>query len=95
MLAIMSRPATLGDLRASGWESRPVKEEIRSKIGKISRELEKAQGTRTELLPAERKKSKEEHGPDLHPTDRKQTKETRGRRHLNQHGEPLRGTCGS
>jgi magnesium chelatase subunit I len=25
----MSRPATLGDLRASGWESRPVKEEIR------------------------------------------------------------------
>jgi magnesium chelatase subunit I len=30
MLAIMSRPATLGDLRASGWESRPVKEEIRA-----------------------------------------------------------------
>src|SRR6476646_10098407 len=29
MLAVMSRPATLGDLRASGWESRPVKEEIR------------------------------------------------------------------
>ena len=26
----MSRPATLGDLRASGWESRPVKEEIRA-----------------------------------------------------------------
>src|SRR4051812_4438505 len=25
----MSRPATLGDLRASGWESRPVKEEVR------------------------------------------------------------------
>jgi len=30
MLALMSRPATLGDLRASGWESRPVKEEIRA-----------------------------------------------------------------
>src|SRR3954454_4372588 len=30
MLARMSRPATLGDLRASGWESRPVKEEIRA-----------------------------------------------------------------
>ncbi len=27
---LMSRPATLGDLRASGWESRPVKEEIRA-----------------------------------------------------------------
>lgn len=26
----MSRPATLGDLRASGWESRPVKEELRA-----------------------------------------------------------------
>src|SRR3954468_6424035 len=26
----MSRPATLGDLRASGWESRPVKEEVRA-----------------------------------------------------------------
>jgi magnesium chelatase subunit I len=26
----MSRPATLGELRASGWESRPVKEEIRA-----------------------------------------------------------------
>jgi magnesium chelatase subunit I len=26
----MSRPATLGDLRASGWESRPVKEEMRA-----------------------------------------------------------------
>src|SRR3954453_22582376 len=26
----MSRPATLGDLRASGWESRPVKDEIRA-----------------------------------------------------------------
>jgi magnesium chelatase subunit I len=26
----MSRPATLGDLRASGWQSRPVKEELRS-----------------------------------------------------------------
>jgi magnesium chelatase subunit I len=30
MLGAMSRPATLGDLRASGWESRPVKEEIRA-----------------------------------------------------------------
>jgi magnesium chelatase subunit I len=30
MLAAMSRPATLGDLRASGWESRPVKDEIRA-----------------------------------------------------------------
>src|SRR4030088_872233 len=30
MLAPMSRPATLGDLRASGWESRPVKEEMRA-----------------------------------------------------------------
>src|SRR3954454_387593 len=30
MLARMSRPATLGDLRATGWESRPVKEEIRA-----------------------------------------------------------------
>ena len=30
MLAGMSRPATVGDLRASGWESRPVKEEIRA-----------------------------------------------------------------
>ncbi|HEV7524536.1 MAG TPA: magnesium chelatase, partial [Acidimicrobiia bacterium] len=28
----MSRPATLGDLRASGWESRPVKEEIRANV---------------------------------------------------------------
>ncbi len=26
----MSRPATLGDLRASGWASRPVKEELRA-----------------------------------------------------------------
>src|SRR5690348_11547692 len=26
----MSRPATLGELRASGWVSRPVKEEIRA-----------------------------------------------------------------
>jgi magnesium chelatase subunit I len=26
----MSRPATLGDLRASGWASRPIKEEIRA-----------------------------------------------------------------
>jgi magnesium chelatase subunit I len=26
----MSRPSTLGDLRASGWQSRPVKEEIRA-----------------------------------------------------------------
>jgi magnesium chelatase subunit I len=26
----MSRPATLGDLRASGWQSRPVKEELRA-----------------------------------------------------------------
>src|SRR5689334_5937730 len=26
----MSRPATIGDLRASGWDSRPVKEEIRA-----------------------------------------------------------------
>ncbi|HEY3721780.1 MAG TPA: sigma 54-interacting transcriptional regulator [Acidimicrobiia bacterium] len=26
----MSRPANLGDLRASGWESRPVKEEVRA-----------------------------------------------------------------
>jgi magnesium chelatase subunit I len=26
----MSRPATLGELRSSGWESRPVKEEIRA-----------------------------------------------------------------
>jgi len=29
-LAVMTRPATLGELRASGWESRPVKEEIRA-----------------------------------------------------------------
>ena len=28
--ADMSRPANLGDLRASGWESRPVKEEVRA-----------------------------------------------------------------
>jgi magnesium chelatase subunit I len=28
--SVMSRPATLGDLRASGWESRPVKEELRA-----------------------------------------------------------------
>jgi magnesium chelatase subunit I len=26
----MSRPATLGDLRASGWQSRPVKQELRA-----------------------------------------------------------------
>ena len=26
----MSRPATLGELRASGWVSRPIKEEIRA-----------------------------------------------------------------
>jgi magnesium chelatase subunit I len=26
----MSRPATLGELRASGWESRPVKDEVRA-----------------------------------------------------------------
>ena len=33
----MSRPATLGDLRASGWESRPVKEEVRANaIARIS-----------------------------------------------------------
>ncbi len=30
MLAAMSRPSTLGDLRASGWQSRPVKEEVRA-----------------------------------------------------------------
>ena len=28
----MSRPATLGELRASGWESRPVKEELRANV---------------------------------------------------------------
>jgi magnesium chelatase subunit I len=28
----MSRPSTLGDLRASGWESRPVAEEIRANV---------------------------------------------------------------
>ncbi|HTL84604.1 MAG TPA: magnesium chelatase, partial [Acidimicrobiia bacterium] len=28
----MSRPATLGDLRASGWQSRPVKEEMRANV---------------------------------------------------------------
>jgi magnesium chelatase subunit I len=28
--SVMSRPANLGDLRASGWESRPVKEELRA-----------------------------------------------------------------
>jgi magnesium chelatase subunit I len=33
----MSRPATLGDLRASGWQSRPVKEEVRANaIARIS-----------------------------------------------------------
>jgi magnesium chelatase subunit I len=33
----MSRPATLGDLRSSGWESRPVKEEVRrNAIARIS-----------------------------------------------------------
>jgi magnesium chelatase subunit I len=32
MLAGMSRPSTIGDLRASGWESRPVKEEIRANV---------------------------------------------------------------
>ena len=33
----MSRPATLGDLRAGGWESRPVKDEVRANtIAKIS-----------------------------------------------------------
>jgi magnesium chelatase subunit I len=33
----MSRPATLGDLRASGWESRPVKDEVRANaIARIS-----------------------------------------------------------
>src|SRR3954454_3277971 len=33
----MSRPATLGDLRASGWESRPVKEEVRANaIARVS-----------------------------------------------------------
>src|SRR5919109_4414447 len=26
----MTRPGTLGELRASGWESRPVKEEVRA-----------------------------------------------------------------
>ena len=26
----MSRPATLGELRASGWVSRPIKDEIRA-----------------------------------------------------------------
>ncbi len=35
MLACMSRPATLGDLRASGWESRPVKEEIRANAVRV------------------------------------------------------------
>src|SRR3954470_2208715 len=29
---VMSRPATLADLRASGWESRPVKEELRANV---------------------------------------------------------------
>jgi magnesium chelatase subunit I len=32
MLRRMSRPATLGDLRASGWQSRPVKEEMRANV---------------------------------------------------------------
>jgi magnesium chelatase subunit I len=33
----MSRPANLGDLRASGWESRPVKEEVRANaIARVS-----------------------------------------------------------
>jgi len=33
----MSRPSTLGDLRANGWESRPVKEEVRANaIARIS-----------------------------------------------------------
>jgi magnesium chelatase subunit I len=33
----MSRPATLGDLRASGWKSRPVKEEVRANaIARVS-----------------------------------------------------------
>ena len=33
----MSRPATLGELRASGWESRPVKDELRANaIARIS-----------------------------------------------------------
>src|SRR4051794_10917895 len=36
-LATMSRPATLGQLRESGWESRPVKEEIRrNAIAKVA-----------------------------------------------------------
>ena len=26
----MTRPGTLGELRASGWESRPVKDEVRA-----------------------------------------------------------------
>src|SRR4051794_35395712 len=30
----MSRPATLGDLRASGWESPPVKDEICANAGR-------------------------------------------------------------
>src|ERR1700691_3573174 len=29
-----SRPATLGQLRDSGWQSRPVKEEVRANAGK-------------------------------------------------------------
>src|SRR5680860_841762 len=29
-LRMMTRPGTLGELRASGWQSRPVKEEVRA-----------------------------------------------------------------
>jgi len=31
----MSRPATLGDLRASGWVSQPIKEELRANTVRV------------------------------------------------------------
>ncbi len=33
----MSRPGTLGELRTSGWVSRPVKEEVRANVDRADR----------------------------------------------------------
>src|SRR4029079_19642559 len=51
----MSRPATLGELRESGWESRPVKDELRENaIARISAGqclVEGSLGSKDTVLP--------------------------------------------
>src|SRR5678809_109888 len=50
-----ARPATIGQLRADGWESRPVKEEIRAnavtKIAAGERLVERVLGYEETVLP--------------------------------------------